>query len=197
MGEAPRASDLRSFARSRPGAALILVLGLVYAASQAAILAILAPLGVRRVLAAQVSVLPEGLERIFGEWVREGLLGRYRFHFALDLPHPLWYGACLLLLIARFMPFDTAPAEYRVAVRAPRALLALPLAAAILDTAENAAHLAFLADAALIRQPWVALSGAASILKWILSTASLAIIASFAFAAPLARARIEAGRRRP
>ncbi len=175
MGEATYTSA--AFARSKRGTALIIALGIVYAASQTAIIAILAPLGLARVMAVQVSVSPEAVARAFAEWSAEGLLGRYRFHFTFDLTHPLWYGAFLFLVTARLMPLGTTPAEDRVAVRAGRALLALPIAAAILDTAENAAHLAFLYDGARIRQPWVALSGSASILKWILSAASLVVVA--------------------
>ncbi|MBN1534169.1 MAG: hypothetical protein JXA20_15970 [Spirochaetes bacterium] len=147
----------------------VLAFGALYLASQAIIGIVLHPLGAGKVIAAQTTLSAPLLHTVFGEWRADGLIDRYALHFYFDFLHPFWYGLFLASAMALVLNRSGAP-------RGRSALLALPLLAGTCDCTENIFHIIFLNQGGSVVQPWVALSGIASIAKWSLAALSIAAI---------------------
>jgi hypothetical protein len=139
---------------------VILLFGLLYAASQLAIAVVVRPLG-GDPLRVQTTLDAEAVRAIFDRWDRAGLTAVYARHYRYDMIHPLWYGVFLAALLARALRARAAPARWN-------ALLLLPFAAALCDVVENVVHLSFLADRAHITAGRVLLGNGAALLKWTL-----------------------------
>lgn len=159
---------------------LVVAAGGTYLASQAAIAAILAPLGLVDFIRAQTSPSAETVAGLFAQWKSAGLMGRYEGHFALDFIHPLWYALFLSLLMGRAFNRLGLPARYN-------AFLALPFLAALFDEIENVFHVAFLASLSSLTPVTAAMGASASCAKWGLSLLCIAIIGALALKALMVR----------
>lgn len=137
------------------------MLAAVYAVSQATIAWIIEPLGANRVLQLQLALTPEAFLAVTREWRNAGVLDAYWRHFIFDFPHPVWYGLSLASAIAGALSFARAPASFD-------GLLLIPFFAGACDLVENAMHVLFLSRPASIVQPWVAISGGFTHVKWLL-----------------------------
>ncbi len=162
---------LRSLRRHLASNRLLLVLGVVYVASQATIAWILRDLGLGQVLEAQTTFSKATFLALVHDWEAARLLPRYREHFLFDFLHPLWYGLLLAGLLAKGLDRSGAAERWN-------GLLLVPLLAGLMDLAENAFHLRFIADLEAVTQTQVTLSALAANLKWALVAASLALILS-------------------
>lgn len=139
----------------------ILVFGAIYLVSQITIIRILDPLGTDTVLRLQTTFSPETFASIKASWVEAGLIDSYWRHFHFDFPHPVWYSLFLASLLAGGLNFARMPAKYDV-------ILLAPFVAAACDFVENSLHVWFLLDPGMVANPWVAISGIFTNIKWLL-----------------------------
>ena len=151
-------SRARAFLGRRPP---ILVFGAIYLVSQVTIIRILDPLGTDTVLRLQTTFSPETFAAIKAAWIEAGLIDSYWRHFLFDFPHPVWYGLFLSSILAGGLNFARMPHKYD-------ALLLVPFVAGTCDFVENSLHVWFLLDPAMVANPWVAISGAFTNVKWLL-----------------------------
>lgn len=151
-------SRARAFLGRRPP---ILVFGAIYLVSQITILRILDPLGTDTVLRLQTTFSPGTFASIKAAWVEAGLIDSYWRHFLFDFPHPVWYSLFLSSLLAGGLNFARMPAKYDV-------IMLAPFVAGACDFAENSLHVWFLLDPGMVANPWVAISGIFTNIKWLL-----------------------------
>ncbi len=152
------------------------LLGVTFALSQAAIAALLRPLGGAEVIRLQTTLSAADFTATLDRWRAAGLIDVYWRHYAIDFVHPLLYGAFLAALLARGLEANRIAHRYDV-------VLLVPLAAGLLDLVENTIHVALLADPGRIGPTPVVASGVAAILKWTLAGASLLVAAGLALRA--------------
>ncbi len=149
--------------RNRLGSTRIMVIsGLVYLVSQAAIGAILQPIGFGSVMRMQITVSDAALSSIFSDWFQRGIAKFYLQHFYLDFLHPVWYSVFLASCMSKILNVRSFGPRWSI-------LLLLPFTAAALDIVENVMHLIFLYDPANISCTLAHLSGFSSITKWALA----------------------------
>ncbi len=156
----------------------------IYLVSQAAILAILDPLGTDKVLQLQTTFSAETFAAIKAGWVQAGLLENYWRHFLFDFVHPLWYGLFLASLLAGGMNFAGMSSRYDPVVL-------VPFVAGACDFVENSVHVWFLLDPTMVANPWVPISATFTNIKWFLFLPSF-VIAAALYQRGLARRRAEA-----
>lgn len=144
---------------------LILVFGLIYFVSQAAIAVIVHPLGAD-MLIVQTTLSDEHVREIFARWATAGLLDTYASHYRFDNIHPLWYAMLLATMLAKGFSANGVPARFNV-------LLLLPFVAGACDVTENLFHQSFLADRANITAAHVLMGNGAAIVKWLLALGCL------------------------
>ncbi len=154
----PPLERARAFLGRRP---VILAFGAIYLLSQITIITILDPLGTDEVLRLQTTFSPETFASIKAGWIDAGLLDSYWRHFLFDFVHPVWYGLFLAALLAGGLDFARASARYDF-------ILLAPFVAGACDFVENCLHVWFLVDPGMVANPWVAISGAFTNLKWLL-----------------------------
>jgi len=119
----------------------------------------------------QTALTPDAFLAIEQEWIAAGVLDSYWRHFVPDFAHPFWYGLFLASCIAAALDFARSPSSLDP-------LVMLPLIGAACDLIENGFHVLFLVEPRAIAQPWVAISGGFTHLKWLLLLASLLIAAA-------------------
>jgi hypothetical protein len=183
----PGGSGMKTFiAQGKLLPALVIISGLLYVVSQAAILVILEPLGLSP-LKFQLSFDSKSLADSIAAWGDTGV-ALFRNHFYIDFLHPVVYSSFMFFLLCYLRIRLPEP---EISQEIPVYFL-LPFAAAAIDLAENFLELAIIRQQAEI-PPWMALmNGLLSSLKWGLSAACVAIIALFA--ARAAAGRIKSGR---
>ncbi len=162
-------SALDSYYRLAQRREFLLLTGLVYLASQAAILTIIHPLGSSTVFELQTSFSPDRFLEIIQQWEESGLVDQYRKHFTLDHIHPIWYSLFLSSSIASVFHRNQTASKYRW-------LLFVPFLAGLCDVVENLLHNWFLADLPRASSSAVAISASFSNLKWLLLALTLATI---------------------
>lgn len=168
----PRVTSVSLLARLRSKLGrfrVALVFGVIYAVSQWTILRIIEPLGSLNVLSLQTAMTPEAFLAIKQSWVEAGVMGAYWRHFYPDFAHPFWYGTFLAACIAAALDYARRPSSYDF-------LVVLPYVAGAADLVENSMHVMFLLRPETIVQPWVAISGAFTHLKWGLLCALLLVL---------------------
>lgn len=143
--------------RRRP----ILIFGAIYLVSQVTIIRILDPLGTDTVLRLQTTFSPETFASIKAAWVEAGLIDSYWRHFLFDFVHPVWYALFLASLLAGGLNFARASARFD-------GVMLVPVVAGACDFVENSMHVWFLLDPTMVADPWVAISGTFTNVKWLL-----------------------------
>jgi hypothetical protein len=157
---APHATErIRRLAGSLP---VILISGLLFVVSQSILAWYFHRVGAGMALRLQTTLSSETFRAIVTGWQLTGKTALYLDHFYFDTFHPFWYSVFLSLLLARVFVANGVPRRYDF-------VLLLPFVAGALDLIENALHLWFLADLGRATAVPVALSGTASIVKWVLA----------------------------
>ncbi len=148
---------------------IVVIVTVLFAASQANLALILAPLH-PNIFLLQLSFTPEAYWHVTGLWGVSGL-AVYRAHFQFDNVHPFIYGAFGFLLVSRTPLFSSAsPRVYRAI------LLSLPVAG-LSDLAENAAHIYLLGQAQGFRSVIIPVSATCSLFKWVLASLFAVLVA--------------------
>lgn len=154
---------------------IIVVFGAVYLVSQAAIGALVQPLG-PEMLGVQTTLSADRVRAIFAAWDAAGLVDTYAAHYRYDMVHPLWYGVLLAAMLARGFEANRVPASRN-------ALLLLPFVAAGCDLIENLIHLTFITDRANITTAAVRIANGAALTKWTIAGGSVVAVAALALSA--------------
>jgi len=155
--------------RNKVGATrFVLLYGLIYVISQAAIAAIIQPLNPLLFLKAQITFSKDVYLSILQGWARSGLIMRYFQHFYLDFFHPIFYGVFLSAFMAKAMNLNKMSERWNL-------MLLVPFIAGVMDVIENCFHLRFLTDVNTITRTKVFMSAFASNTKWALAGISLLI----------------------
>lgn len=140
---------------------LIVVSGVLYAVSQAALANIFARIGTANFLIMQTTFFQaQDYVDFFAHLRAEGLFEFYASHLHLDHLHPLWYALLGSSLLAVLMSRLKVSARYNV-------LLALPWFAAGCDAIENRIQAVFLLGDEHITDGLATLTTLASISKWL------------------------------
>lgn len=160
---------------------LILVFGLIYFASQAAIAVIVDPLGAD-MLIVQTTLSDAHVREIFARWAAAGLLDTYASHYRFDNIHPLWYAMFLAAMLAKGFNANGVSPPFNV-------LLLLPFVSGACDVTENLFHQSFLADRANITAAHVLISNGAALVKWLLALGCLLGVGALAVRAKLGKGR--------
>lgn len=147
---------------------LLVVLGVLYVASQAIILSILRDLDLVKFARAQTTFSKATFLTLAHQWESAQLLRQYQLHFYFDFVHPIWYSCLLAGLIAKGLDRRGIPDRWN-------GLLLMPFLAGLMDLVENCFHVRFIADLDAITQPMITLSALAANLKWSLFGLSLAL----------------------
>ncbi len=151
-----------------------LVSGVLYAASQFGINTILAPLGLGRVVAFQLTFSRSGIEEILRSWGPEGL-EIFKRHFYLDFFHPVIYAVFLFSLLRLLQTRLSGREEGPV----PNYLY-LPFAAMAMDFIENILELLVINSPATVPEALIFITGVVSSLKWALGVLNIMMVVLFA-----------------
>ncbi len=153
---------------------LALVSGVLYATSQFGINTILAPLGLGRVVAFQLTFSRSGIEEILRSWGPEGL-EIFRTHFFLDFSHPAIYALFLFSLLRLFQMKLSGSDEGPL----PNHLY-IPFAAMAMDFIENVLELLVINSPATVPEAVIFTAGIVSSLKWALGVLNIMMVVLFA-----------------
>lgn len=149
---------------------LALVSGILYAASQFGINTVLAPLGLGRVVAFQLTFCRSGIEEIIRSWGPDGLK-IFKTHFYLDFSHPVIYAIFLFSLLRLFQiklsGSDDGPVPN---------YLYLPFAAMAMDLIENVLELLVINSPAIVPEAVIFTAGVVSSLKWALGIINVTLV---------------------
>ncbi|MBN2080235.1 MAG: hypothetical protein JW838_14795 [Spirochaetes bacterium] len=147
-----------------------LVSGVLYAASQFGINTILAPLGLGRVVAFQLTFSRSGIEETLRSWGPEGI-SLFKTHFYLDFFHPAIYAVFLFSLLFLLQRKLSGREEGPV----PKHLY-LPFAAMVMDIIENVLELVVINSLSTVPEAVIFITGVVSSLKWALGIVTIIMV---------------------
>ncbi|MBN1497854.1 MAG: hypothetical protein JXA07_13860 [Spirochaetes bacterium] len=149
----------------------MIITGVIYFTSQAAIINILHPIGTDAFMRFQLTFSGESMAAILNSWGEAGIETLFK-HFYLDFLHPLWYSAFLFFSM---IYVKTKLSDYKQFSSVPKYVF-LPFIAAFADLAENFMEIQLISTRFDLNKTLVMATGIVSLIKWLLVLVSIIII---------------------